>query len=107
MNSDYIKTARAKGLPEWKVNFKHGFRVSCTPIIVLLCQRLPILLGGSIITETLFQWPGMGTWFTSAVNTQNTPVIMCVSFFTILIVLITSLLMDILTAAMDPRVRLS
>lgn len=107
MNADYVKTARSKGLPEWKVNLFHGFRVACTPVMVLIGFRLPILISGSIVIENIFQWPGVGRWFTDAVKTQNTPIIMSVGLFMVLLVLLSSLLVDILTAILDPRVKLS
>ena len=107
MNRDYVKTARAKGLPEWKVNLFHGFRVACTPVMVLIGFRLPMLISGSIVIENIFQWPGVGRWFTDAVKTQNTPIIMSGGLFMVLLVLLSSLLVDILTAVLDPRVKLS
>ena len=107
MNRDYVKTARAKGLPEWKVNMYHGFRVACTPVMVLIGFRLPTLISGAIVIENIFQWPGVGRWFTDAIKTQNTPIIMSVGLFMVLMVLLSSLLVDILTAALDPRVKLS
>ena len=107
MNRDYVKTARAKGLPEWKVNLLHGFRVACTPVMVLIGFRLPMLISGSIVIENIFQWPGVGRWFTDAVKTQNTPIIMSVGRFMVLLVLLSSLLVDIFTAVLDPRVKLS
>ena len=107
MNRDYVKTARAKGLPEWKVNLFHGFRVACTPVMVLIGFRLPMLISGSIVIENIFQWPGVGRWFTDAVKSQNTPIIMSVGLFMVLLVLLSSLLVDILPAVLDPRVKLS
>ena len=107
MNCDYVKTARAKGLPEWRVNLFHGFRVACTPVMVLIGFRLPTLISGAIVIENIFQWPGVGVWFTDAIKTQNTPIIMSVGLFMVLMVLISSLLVDILTAVLDPRVKLS
>lgn len=107
MNCDYVKTARSKGLPEWKVNLFHGFRVACTPVMVLIGFRLPMLISGSIVIENIFQWPGVGRWFTDAVKTQNTPIIMSVGLFMVLLVLLSSLLVDIMTAMLDPRVKLS
>lgn len=107
MNRDYVKTARAKGLPEWKVNMYHGFRVACTPVMVLIGFRLPTLISGAIVIENIFQWPGVGRWFTDAIKTQNTPIIMSVGLFMVLMVLLSSLLVDVLTAVLDPRVKLS
>lgn len=106
MNKDYIKTARAKGLPEWRVNLVHGFRVALTPVVVLIGFRLPTLIGGSVVIETIFQWPGVGNAFKTAVTGQNYPMVMIIALFSVLAVLIASFLVDILTAILDPRVKL-
>ncbi len=106
MNKDYIKTARAKGLPEWRVNLVHGFRVALTPVVVLVGFRLPTLIGGSVVIETIFQWPGIGNAFKTAVTGQNYPMVMMIALFSVLAVLISSFLVDIMTAILDPRVKL-
>ncbi len=106
MNKDYIKTARAKGLPEWRGNLGHGFRVSLTPVVVLIGFRLPTLIGGSVVIETIFQWPGIGNAFKTAVTGQNYPLVMMIALFSVLAVLMASFLVDILTAILDPRVKL-
>jgi peptide/nickel transport system permease protein len=106
MNKDYIKTARAKGLPEWRVNLVHGFRVALTPVVVLIGFRLPTLIGGSVVIETIFQWPGVGNSFKTAVTGQNYPLVMMIALFSVLAVLLASFLVDILTAILDPRVKL-
>ncbi len=106
MNKDYIKTARAKGLPEWRVNLVHGFRVSLTPVVVLIGFRLPTLIGGSVVIETIFQWPGIGNAFKTAVTGQNYPLVMMIALFSVLAVLMASFLVDILTAILDTRVKL-
>ena len=106
MNKDYIKTARAKGLPEWRVNLIHGFRVALTPVVVLIGFRLPTLIGGSVVIETIFQWPGIGNAFKNAVTGQNYPMVMTIALFSVLAVLIASFLVDIFTAILDPRVKL-
>ena len=107
LGKDFIKTARSKGLPEWRVNLLHGLRVALSPVGVLIGFRLPMLIGGAVVIEQVFQWPGVGQMFVAAVRTQNTPVIMMVAFFSVLIVLIASILVDIVTALLDPRVKLS
>lgn len=107
LNKDYIKTARSKGLPEWRVNLIHGLRVAMTPVAVLIGFRLPMLIGGAVVIEQVFQWPGVGQMFVAAVRSQNTPVIMMVAFFSVLIVLVSSILVDVVTALLDPRVKLS
>ena len=105
MNRDFVKTARSKGLPEWRVNLVHGFRVACTPVAVLIGFRLPMLIGGAVVIEQIFQWPGIGVMFLAAVRTQNTPIVMMVGFFSVLLVLVASIVVDIITAALDPRIK--
>jgi peptide/nickel transport system permease protein len=106
MNKDFIKTARSKGLPEWRVNFVHGFRVAMTPVIVLISFRLPTLVGGSVVLETVFQWPGVGREFVAAVRGQNYPLVMMIALIMVSVMLFASFLVDILTALLDPRVKL-
>lgn len=106
MNKEYIKTARSKGLPEWRVNLVHGFRVSLTPVIVLIGFRLPTLIAGSVVIETIFQWPGVGNVFNTAIRAANYNVVMVVALMFVTMVLIASTLVDILTAILDPRVKL-
>lgn len=106
LSRDFIKTARSKGLPEWRVNVLHGFRVALTPVVVLIGFRLPVLIGGSVIIEQVFQWPGIGNEFISAVRSQDYPVVMTIALLSVMAVLVASLIVDILTALIDPRVRL-
>lgn len=106
MNKDYIKTARSKGLPEWRVNLIHGFRVALTPVIVLVGFRLPMLIGGTVVIEKVFQWPGVGNEFVDAVQSQNLPLIMMIALFTVIAVLVASFLVDLFTALLDPRIKL-
>lgn len=106
LSKDYIKTARSKGLPEWRVNLLHGFRVALTPVIVLVGFRLPMLIGGSVVVEQIFQWPGIGKEFVSAVRGQNLPLVMMIALFSVTAVLVASFLVDLVTALLDPRVRL-
>ncbi|MBK8086321.1 MAG: ABC transporter permease [Devosia sp.] len=106
LSREFIKTARSKGLPEWRVNLLHGFRVALTPVIVLIGFRLPILIGGSVIVEQVFQWPGLGSLFVMAVRNKDLPVVMTIALLTVILVLVVSLIVDILTAIIDPRVRL-
>ena len=99
LNADYIRTARAKGLPEKKVINHHAFRNILIPIITLLGGTLPSLFGGALITETLFQIPGIG--YTSY---------QCITFymlFSAVLILLGNLIADILYAVVDPRVRVN
>jgi peptide/nickel transport system permease protein len=107
VDKEYMKTARSKGIPEWRVNLLHGFRVALTPIIVLIGFRLPMLIGGSVVIEQIFQWPGVGSEFITAVRGQNYPLVMMISLFFVVAVLVASLLVDVFTALLDPRVKLS
>lgn len=106
LNKEYIKTARSKGVPEWKVNIIHGFRVALTPVIVLVGFRLPMLIGGTVVIEKVFQWPGIGTEFIDAIQTQNLPLVMMIAMFIVFAVLIASFLVDLFTAILDPRIKL-
>ena len=105
-NKEFMRTARSKGLPEWRVNFVHGFRVAMTPVVVLIGLRLPMLIGGTVVIEQVFQWPGIGNAFLGAVRSQNYPLVMMIALFMVFATMISSLLIDILTAGLDPRVRL-
>jgi len=107
MGKDYMKTARSKGIPEWRVNFLHGLRTAMTPVVVLIGFRLPMLIGGAVVVEEIFQWPGIGGLFVAAVRSQNTPLVMIIGFFSVLLVLLASIIVDIITALLDPRIKLS
>lgn len=102
---DWMRTARAKGLSERKVVFKHALRASLTPVISMFGADLGILLGGAIITETVFNLPGLGTYVVRSVANGDIPVIMDVVVFASLAVALMSLIADILYALLDPRVR--
>ncbi|NSW90742.1 MAG: ABC transporter permease [Firmicutes bacterium] len=105
LNKDYVKTARSKGLPEWKVIIFHAFRNALSPVIMLLCFRLPMLIGGSVIIESIFSWPGMGKTILDAISGKDYPVVMITTMLTSLMILVASFLADLLTALLDPRVR--
>ncbi|KIL40348.1 peptide ABC transporter permease [Gordoniibacillus kamchatkensis] len=105
LGKDYVKTARSKGLPEWKVIVKHAFRNALMPVILLLCFRLPMLIGGTVIIESVFGWPGMGGMLLNAVSAKDYPVVMIATMLTAFMVLLASFLVDLLTALLDPRVR--
>lgn len=102
---DYIRTARAKGLSERKVVFKHALRSSLTPVVSLFGVDFGTLLGGAIITETVFNLPGLGTYVVRAVATADLPVVLAVVVFAGLGVAIMSLIVDVLYAFLDPRVK--
>lgn len=105
-NQEYVKTARSKGLPEWKVYTKHIFRNSLRPIVTVLLFRLTLLVGGSVAIETIFSWPGVGPVLTASVTACDYPVVMVSTLMTAVLMLVISFLIDLSTALLDPRVRL-
>jgi peptide/nickel transport system permease protein len=106
MGEDYIRTARAKGLAERKVVVKHGLRAALTPIITIFGLDLGLLLGGAILTETTFSLPGLGQFTILAIQNQDLPEIMGVVMIASFFIVIANLVVDILYAFVDPRVRL-
>jgi peptide/nickel transport system permease protein len=106
MNEDYIRTARAKGLPERTVIVKHGLRAALTPILTIFGLDLGLLLGGAVLTESTFSLHGLG-WFTiQAIDNSDLPEIMGVVLFASFFIVIANLVVDVLYAGIDPRVRL-
>ena len=106
LNSDYIKTARMKGISEFKVYVKHAFRNAIRPVLVILVFRLPMLISGSVVIESVYAWPGVGTVITDAVVAGDYPVVMVTTLMVAASILVASFLVDVLTALLDPRVRL-
>lgn len=107
LGEDYIRTARAKGLKEQTVIGKHAMRSTMTPILTMLGMDLGALIGGAILTETTFNLPGLGQAVLQAIRNQDLPVILGVTLITSLAVLFANLVVDILYAVIDPRVRLA
>jgi peptide/nickel transport system permease protein len=105
LQEDYIRTARAKGLSERRVIFRHGVRAAITPIVTLLGLDIGILLGGAILTETVFNIPGIGRYAYNAINLSDLPVIQGTVLFGAFFIVMMSLIVDILYAFIDPRVR--
>lgn len=106
IREDYVRTARAKGLSERVVIFKHAFRNALLPIITLLAFLLPSMFGGSVIIESIFSIPGMGQLGFEAVLGRDYPVIMAITAVSALLTLIGLLISDLLYAALDPRIKL-
>jgi peptide/nickel transport system permease protein len=107
LRQDYVRTARAKGVKERLVILKHSLRNALIPFVTLLAGVLPGLFAGATITETVFNWPGMGRLFIDALNRFDYPVAMAVLFVTIVLTLIGYLLSDILYTVVDPRIQLT
>jgi peptide/nickel transport system permease protein len=104
INQDYIRTARAKGFRESKVIYKHGLRNGLIPIITIFGLMLPTFIGGSVIVESLFSWPGIGKLFIDATFERDYPVIMAITMFGAVLTVIGNLIADILYAVLDPRI---
>ena len=104
LREDYITTARAKGLPEKKVFFKHAFRNAAIPIVTLVGLSLPFLLGGAVVTEEIFSWPGMGRLMVDAIYARDYPVVLAVNFVVAVMVILGNLFADVGYALLDPRI---
>lgn len=107
MNLDYIRTARSKGLKEMTVVLRHALRNALPTFITIVALQAGYLLGGSLITEVVFSWPGMGQQLYTSVGARDIPVIMTITLLVALIFTSLNLLADILQAVLDPRVRLT
>ncbi len=105
MNEDYIRTARAKGLPERTVIVKHGLRAALTPVVTIFGMDLGLLLGGAVITEYTFSLHGLGLFTILAIQNQDLPEILGVTMLAAFFIVIANLFVDILYAYIDPRVR--
>jgi peptide/nickel transport system permease protein len=105
IHQDFIRTARAKGLSERAVIFKHALRNALIPIITLLGLYLPFLLSGAVLIETIFAWPGMGRLIVESIFKRDYPLVMATSFVIAAIVVLGNLLSDLLYAVVDPRIR--
>lgn len=105
LRQDYVRTARAKGLVEQVVIYKHALRNSLIPLITIVVFQLPGIFGGATITETVFNWQGMGFLYVSALAQNDYPVAMAFLFISAILVVIATLLGDVLYTVVDPRIR--
>lgn len=105
MRQDYVTVARAKGLSGRRVVLDHAFRNALLPLITVTGLSLPTLIGGSVVIESIFGWPGLGTYSLNAVTQRDYPVIMGVNFIAAIVVLLSNLLADMAYALADPRIR--
>ena len=106
LGQDYIRTARAKGVRERDVVLRHGLRNALGPVITLVGLDLGILMGGAVVTETVFAWPGLGREVLGAIFEVDIPLILGVTLVTAVAIVIANLLVDLVYAWIDPRVRL-
>lgn len=105
INSDYIRTARSKGLTERRITFLHALKNASLPLVTIIALDIPFLLGGAVITETIFSWPGMGLAFISAVQPADPPLLMAFTVMTAVAVVFFQLVADVLYSWLDPRIR--
>jgi peptide/nickel transport system permease protein len=105
IRQDYVRTARAKGLSERSVIFKHALRNALIPVVTLLGLYLPFLFSGTVFIETVFAWPGMGKLVVDAITARDYPVVMAGAFVFAVMVVIGNLVADLLYGVVDPRIR--
>jgi peptide/nickel transport system permease protein len=106
ISSDYVRTARAKGLPEDAVLYRHALRNGLLPFVTMLGLLIPGLIGGSVIFETIFAWPGIGRLGYEAILARDYPVVIALNFIAALLTVVGTLLSDVLYMLVDPRIRL-
>lgn len=107
MHEDYIRTARSKGLREMGVVCIHAFKNALVPVVTIVALEIPGLIGGALITETVFAWPGLGQFLIQAINNQDMSVVQVCIFLIAVITLVANLLADIVYCLIDPRIRYS
>ena len=105
LHDDFIRTARAKGLPEGTVTWRHAFRNALIPLVTLITMNIPLIFSGALITEQVFAWPGMGRLFVDHANRGDYPVLMGLILTVSVLVIVFNLIADIAYAAIDPRIR--
>jgi peptide/nickel transport system permease protein len=106
LRADYVRTARAKGLPERMVIFGHALRNAALPVVTIVGLQVGFLLSGAILTETIFAWPGVGRWVFESILNRDYPVVQGMTLAVAVIFVAVNLLVDILYALLDPRIRL-
>lgn len=102
---NYLRTAKAKGLKPSQIIFKHGIRNALIPIITIIASDIPKLIGGAIVTEQIFQWPGLGALTITSIQSRDYNVLMAITLFSAVAVLTANVLMDVFYAVADPRIR--
>lgn len=105
LNKEYIKTARSKGLTNVVIVLKHAFRNALIPIVTTISLSIPFLIGGAVVTEQIFAWPGIGSLMITAITSRDYPVIMGVAVLICGVVLVANLILDLIYAALDPRIK--
>jgi ABC-type dipeptide/oligopeptide/nickel transport system permease component len=104
LGADYVRTARAKGLHEWSVTMKHALRNALIPVITVLGLDFGAYLTGSILTETIFSWPGIGRYVVNAISRRDLPAIQGTVLFLSTVFVLVNLITDLAYAKADPRI---
>lgn len=107
LNEEYVKTARSKGISEFRVIVSHALRNAWIPIVTAIGMNVPFLVGGAVVTEQIFGWPGIGSLMMTAISTRDYNLIMGITVFISIVVLITNIVLDILYAYLNPKIALS
>ena len=107
LGEDYVRTARAKGVREHAVVWRHALRNAWIPVVTTIGLNVPFLIGGAVVTEQVFGWPGLGSLMITAVSTRDYNLIMGITVLIAVAVLLVNILLDVVYAALDPRIRLS
>lgn len=107
LGQDYVRTAMSKGVSDRKVIFYHAFRNTLIPVLTITTLQLSILISGSIITESVFQWPGLGMLLVQAVNARDMAVIQAAVFIIAILVILVNLITDLIYVIIDPRIKYS
>ncbi|WP_445489940.1 ABC transporter permease [Niallia sp. 03133] len=107
LGQDYLRTARAKGLKEFIVTNKHALKNALIPIITIIGMEIPVLIGGAVVTEQIFQWPGLGQLTIQSISSRDYPTLMAINFLAAFAVLFSNLLTDVLYSVVDPRIKYS
>ena len=105
LGEDYIRTARAKGLPRWRVIALHAFRNALIPVVTVIGLQVGVLFTGAILTETIFSWPGVGKWLIEAINRRDYPVLQGGLLLLGIVVMLVNLLVDFTYGIINPRIR--
>ena len=107
LSEDYIRTAKAKGLPARTVVYKHGLRSALVPVVTIFGIEFGTLLAGTIFTERIFEIQGIGLWGLQAVGQRDLPVVSATALFGAVVLIISNMVVDVIYSVLDPRVRLS
>ncbi|WP_078547386.1 ABC transporter permease [Litchfieldia alkalitelluris] len=105
LGQDYLRTARAKGLREFIVTNKHALKNALIPIITVIGLDIPLLIGGAVVTEQIFQWPGLGQLTIQSIGSRDYPTLMAINFMAAIVVLSSNLIADLLYSVADPRIK--